>query len=281
MKYFIIDNFVNEEVCDNLIKDVNNYVQINKLLTVNVNRQALFSSSLEFENLIKKSDTWKKLSEKINSLEFLDFCKQKLEINNNLFLTNFFKINEPPKVLRLYKNLGGEKLKSIQIFTLIKYLFLRIYRETLRKIKFSKFLNLKKIPVELLFDYSKAGDGYFREIHRDSDSRLIVFLLYLNSLPSEVKGGSLDIFKLKNDITEKPARPKKEICEKIESVKPKPGRLVIFRNDETSYHSVERLENFGNSGHFRSFIYGGFTTLSGINPFIKNKTLDTIFSNYD
>ena len=97
MKYFIIDNFINEEVCDNLIKDVNNYVQINKLLTVNVNRQALFSSSLEFENLIKKSETWKKLSEKINSLEFLDFCKQKLEINNSLLLTNFLKLTNLKK----------------------------------------------------------------------------------------------------------------------------------------------------------------------------------------
>ena len=67
-------------------------------------------------------------------------------------------------------------------------------------------------------------------------------MLYLNSLPSEVKGGSLDIFKLKNDIIEKPARPKKDMCEKIESIEPKPGRLVIFRNDETSYHSVKNLK---------------------------------------
>lgn len=278
MKYLIIDNFIKKEVCDNLISDVDKYVETNKLLTINVNRQALFSSSLEFENLIKKSESWHKLSKKINSVEFLNFCKEKLEITKRLSLKNFFKANNPSEKLKLYKNLSNEKLKSIQIYTLTKFLFYRIYRETLRKIKFSRFFNLKETPVELLFDYSKAGDGYFREIHRDSDSRLIVFLIYLNSLPSETKGGSLDIFKLKNNIPEKPARPKKEMCEKIESIEPKPGRLVIFRNDESSYHSVEKISN---SSHSRSFVYGGFTTLSGINPYIKSSRLSTIFSNYD
>ena len=37
----------------------------------------------------------------------------------------------------------------------------------------------------MLWNYAKAGNGYSIEIHRDSDSRLIVFLLYLNELTEE------------------------------------------------------------------------------------------------
>ena len=133
----------------------------------------------------------------------------------------------------------------------------------------------KKLPVELLYDYSIAGDGYFREIHRDSDSRMIVFLLYLSSLPNETKGGSLDIFKLKENAKETLARPDPSMCEKIESITPKPGRLVVFKNDNNSYHSVEKLSDSKSS---RYFIYGGFTLLSQNNPFITKGKLKTEFN---
>lgn len=278
MKYFVIDNFIEKKLCDFLIEDGNKFIINSKMNTINVNRQALFSSSLEFENLITNSEHWKKLSEKINSLEFLDFCKTKLEINKKLKLTNFFKIKKPSELQKLYKTVGNKKIRSISTFGLIKYTFFRFFRDIFRKIKYSKLFYSNSIPVEILYDYSKAGDGYFREIHRDSDSRLIVFLLYLNSLPDETKGGTLDIFKLKDNIKEKPARPEKEMCEKINSIKPKPGRLVVFRNDDTSYHSVEKLDN---SKISRCFIYGGFTSLSQKSPFMKKNEIKTEYYIYD
>lgn len=278
MKYFVIDNFIEKKLCDFLIEDGNKFIINSKMNTINVNRQALFSSSLEFENLITNSEHWKKLSEKINSLEFLDFCKTKLEINKKLKLTNFFKIKKPSELQKLYKAVGNKKIKSISTLGLIKYTFFRFFRDIFRKIKYSKLFYSNSIPVEILYDYSKAGDGYFREIHRDSDSRLIVFLLYLNSLPDETKGGTLDIFKLKDNIKEKPARPEKEMCEKINSIKPKPGRLVVFRNDDTSYHSVEKLDN---SKISRCFIYGGFTSLSQKSPFMKKNEIKTEYYIYD
>ena len=278
MKYFVIDNFIEKDVCNHLIQDANQYTKLSKLLTVNINRQALFSSSLEFGSLIEKSHHWQNFSKKINSNDFLNFCKKKLDINENLFLTNFFKIKNPTKIEKLYKTISSEKIKSAGTHTLAKYLAFRLYRDLLRKIKFSKIFNLKRIPVELLYDYSKAGNGYFREIHRDSDSRVIVFLLYLNSISNEAKGGTLDIFKLKEGENKNVAQPDRSMCEKIESVEPKPGRLVIFKNDNTSYHSVAKLDNSKDS---RCFVYGGFTSLSQNNPFITQNQLETIFSNYE
>jgi Rps23 Pro-64 3,4-dihydroxylase Tpa1-like proline 4-hydroxylase len=125
----------------------------------------------------------------------------------------------------------------------------------------------KKKNLELLFDYSKSGNGYGREIHRDSDSRYLVFLLYLNNLDTGALGGELDIYKLRSQNTEKKlAQPDKNNCELVESITPKTGRLVIFLNDETSYHAVKKMEN---SKTYRYFLYGGFTLLAAKNPLLK------------
>ena len=46
-------------------------------------------------------------------------------------------------------------------------------------------------------DFSIATKGYFREIHRDSDNRIYVFLLFLNKIKND-KGGKFKFHKLKN-----------------------------------------------------------------------------------
>ena len=110
------------------------------------------------------------------------------------------------------------------------------------KFKLSVF-NLSKFPVELLYDYSTALNGYRREIHRDSDNRLIVFLLYLNPISKEATGGSLDIYKLKDkNKTSFEAQPKNEDCELVEQIKPDYGKLVIFQNTDVSYHAVSEMK---------------------------------------
>ena len=278
MKYFIIDDFIEKNLCDHLIQDAKTMVQDKGFVNINVNRKHLVSSSLEFGSLVENSSHWKTLTDKIDSDSFLSFCKTKLDINEKMYLTNFFKIKSPSDSDISFKSLSNQKVKSISTSALVKYSFYRLYKNLLRKIKFSKMFFSKKLPVELLYDYSIAGDGYFREIHRDSDSRMIVFLLYLSSLPNETKGGSLDIFKLKENAKETLARPDPSMCEKIESITPKPGRLVVFKNDNNSYHSVEKLSDSKSS---RYFIYGGFTLLSQNNPFITKGKLKTEFNFFE
>ena len=79
--------------------------------------------------------------------------------------------------------------------------------------------------IELLYDYSKSGNGYGREIHRDSDSRYIVILLYLNDLDDSAKGGSLNIFKLKIALQKPKLTTKIQFHELVESIMPKLGGL--------------------------------------------------------
>ena len=67
-------------------------------------------------------------------------------------------------------------------FSIFKYLLFRIYLIIKKKIFFLKFIFKQSLPIEFIYDYSQAGNGYSREIHRDSDSRIVVILLYLNEL---------------------------------------------------------------------------------------------------
>ena len=62
------------------------------------------------------------------------------------------------------------------------------------------------------------------------------------------------------------AYPQKKDYEFIKKIDPKPGRLVIMLNDGKFFHSVDKISNLNGT---RDFIYGGYTILSGKNPFIK------------
>ncbi len=126
-----------------------------------------------------------------------------------------------------------------------------------------------KKPIELLYDYSTAADGYSREIHRDSDSRRVVFLLYLNGLSGEAEGGTLEFYKPKQTLEKFSPQPDNSDCELKDVVKPKAGRLVCFRNSSTAYHSVPIMK-----GHkdLRHFVYGGYTQLFGKNADVANST---------
>lgn len=281
MKYFSIDNFIDNELCKKLIEqsDAHNFSK-NKTL-IHGQRQFISSCDEEFHNLLSNYEEWKNLESKINSSEFLELCLNKLDLKDNQFsLVNFFNYKNLTNVQKLYKKISSTKNKLIPTKTLVKYSLMRIYRDILRKIKFSKIFYPNKSAIELLYDYSKAGNGYSREIHRDSDNRLIVFILYLNA-PSKTdghEGGDFDIYKITNG-EKNIAQPERKNCEKIKNIKPEPGKLIVFLNESESFHGVDEMKNHSD---YRYFIYGSFTLLNQKNPYIKNKSsLATEFHLYD
>ncbi len=280
MKYFIIDNFIDKELCIKLIEACNIYNASRNKNEIHGGRQFLSSTGLEFNNLLENSKDWKNLENKINSLEFLNFCLKELDLKKKFSLVNFFKLRNLTNFQKLYKKISTTTGRSISLKNLIFYFLTRIYRDILRKIKFSKLFYPNKSAVELLFDYSKAGNGYSRKIHRDSDNRLVVFLIYLNS-PSTTddhSGGDFDIYKLIDGV-KSTAYPGKKNCKKITSIKPETGKLIVFLNNDESFHGVEEMKNHSD---YRHFIYGGFTLLNQKSPYIKNKTsVDTEFHLYE
>ena len=76
----------------------------------------------------------------------------------------------------------------------------------------------------MLIDFSIASKGYTREIHRDSNNRKFVFLIYLNSLnDSAEEGGEFVTWKLKDNVDSQSGRPNQDDCEVIEKFRPSQG----------------------------------------------------------
>ena len=162
---------------------------------------------------------------------------------------------------------------------LISAIFLRIYMSAKRIAYYYIHKLIRgKDAVELLIDFSIATKGYKREIHRDSDLRKYVFILFLNAIDDS--GGNFEIYRLKNKTKRYKPQPNRSECELVETFIPKPGMLMVFKNSVNAYHAVSEMTG----EQKRYFIYGGYTQLSGNIPETKKmstKKLPTEFHLYN
>ena len=68
LKYKVIENFINEDKCSELIKDAEVILTKNSEREIlNNNRQSVFSTSIIFNELLSKSKNWRDLNEKLYS----------------------------------------------------------------------------------------------------------------------------------------------------------------------------------------------------------------------
>ena len=83
---------------------------------------------------------------------------------------------------------------------------------------------------------------------------------------------------LENETLPDP-QPPADAVRLLAKIDPEPGCLVVFENNETSYHSVPEMVGFDDE---RFFIYGGLTVLSGRAPPFKGRQnkLSTDFKMY-
>lgn len=263
--YIVIENFISKEECEILIKDASFLKDSNYIKTHNHKRFLLSSSNIFFKNLIDRSYSWKIFHEKLNSGVILDIIKQKLNIKKKFNSYNYFSnFNNINKNYLTYKNLGLLQLNNLNTLTLAKYLIYRFYRLIKKNLIFSLVNFFSSQPLELLYDYSKAINGYKNEIHKDSYHRVFIFLLYLNKLDDGSKGGELKIYK--NISKTDSFSPNETQCELCDIITPSPGKLVIMVNDNKYFHAVEEISNMQGT---RNFIYGGYTILAGDNPFLS------------
>ncbi len=275
IKYKIIDNFIEEDHCKKLVLDAQNILNTNSEKEIlNNNRQLISSTSITYNNFISNSQSWLQLNEKLYSNNFYQECLKNLDINQNQFeLSNFFYKKNLTEIEKKYKNLINKKFSYLKTGSLMKLLSYRIYKQILFRMK---FLLKRKINLELIYDFSISRKGYKREIHRDSDSRVIVFLLYLNTFKDNIEGGNLNLYELKNkNLNSVPPQPQSSDCNLIHSINPKAGRLVLFLNSTDAFHSVSEM--VGNQDRY--FLYGSYTALNKKNPYLINssKKLDTEF----
>ena len=126
--------------------------------------------------------------------------------------------------------------------------------------KFFPVLNKKRFFLEM--DFSVAKNNYFREPHHDKNTRILSFLLYLNTTKKK-NGGSLEIYQYKkfNKIFER--FPNKNNLKLIKKIPPKFGKLIVFLSSPESIHGVEKFVAKNNEK--RIFLYGSYTSFSNVN----------------
>lgn len=277
MNFKVIDNFIDINQCEKLIQDAEKYCYNDHINVLN-DRLLLPSTSDSFINLLKKSKCWNNLHKNLNSEIFLSNILKHLKLKNDMFrISNFYNNDKYSKLHKKFKDINSKKIVNISSKGLIFYLLFKTFRNFQRNLKY-KFT--KNNYVELLYDYSKSPNGYHREIHRDSDSRTIVFLLYLNKLTEGASGGELCFHSYKYNNLKIPSQPQEKDCELIQSIPPMPGRLVVFMNTHESLHSVNIMKNHNG---FRHFLYGSFTLLGKKNNQLSKSigSLPTNFSIFD
>ncbi len=277
--YLVIDDFLSSDECEKLITEANPAIhRYRKKSSVNTNtmggRTILPCTNDTLKDLINKSKEWKILHERLTSINMIDLLLEKV-VNS--------PIEEDIKVWIKSKNIYIDQLPSINKFLSNK--FQSKWKRSLNSsvsdmsslgLIFTACLNmsdhiyrlvisladhlLRRRRLSLLYDYSLSKKGYTREVHRDSDSRVIVFLLYLNSLEEDV-GGKLCLYKSINEKTIYDPIPKISSVEKFEQITPSSGKLIMFLNTSNAYHAASLMTNSQTERHF---IYGGFTLSSDL-----------------
>ena len=272
MNYAIIDNFLNKNSCEKLIKFSNDLLDNNsETINYHGNRSEIFSTYNSFQSMILNEKEIKDFNEYLSSNEFFELVCEKLSIKTSDF--ELVKYYNTQKFDILNKN--RKNISLIPDNQLLKIFVTRKIRQLKVKKIFNNYFSKKK-KLELLYGLSKAGNNYKQAIHRDSDSRLIIFLIYLNDIDEKAIGGNLDLYRKIGEISDI-EKPNINSLEKITSIKPKEGRLVIFKNEDYAYHGVNMMKNFSNH---RYFIYGSFTLLNDKNPYINNSKIPTEFFLY-
>lgn len=232
-----LNNFLDLKVCKKICKEINDFKKYDDL--VMNGRFRVNKGSDHFNQQLKESPNLKSLYEQLNNLKTYKKISKQLNYKNNYQTTLFHpKINNPIYL----KNKFGR-----QSFKLFSHL-----RET--KI-ISKFF---RQTLNLDMDFSKSKKGYFRVAHRDRDTRIISFLIYLNSFKKK-DGGQLEIFDTKKNFYENkiyPRFPDKKTVKKIKTFPPKAGQLVIFMSTPNSYHGVSKFQALHKE---RIFIYGSYS----------------------
>ena len=169
------------QTSDSLVIDLQRYGNKDRLSAIHGGRFALPNTSAEFKHLLSKSKPWREIYRKLSSTEFLSTCMEHLDMPSvRAELNPYFSQRIIPQKLQRVDALKSKRIQETSLRGICAYLVYSLWR------RFSFYLFRlrhwfsKKIQLDILFDVSRAENGYVREIHRDSDSRYVVFLLYLN-----------------------------------------------------------------------------------------------------
>ncbi len=230
--YLVFDNFLSLEDQNQIIEEISD---LNKSFTV----KRVMNGRYQYDKShLKKNSLSDKLYNYFNSKETFDLIKKKLLFNES----------------------GTSNFHLEQSFD-------RITKNNKFISKMSRFLPFAfKNSFFLHMDFSVAKKDYFREPHHDKNTRIINFLLYLNTL--ENSGGALEIYRYKKNTNDYSQFPKFDDVELDNKISPKGGKLVVFLSSPDSVHGVEKFYPINDEKRF--FIYGSYTSFFKVKWFKSN-----------
>ena len=100
-----------------------------------------------------------------------------------------------------------------------------------------------KKTINLDIDFSRSKKGYYRKAHRDRDTRIISFLIYLNTIDPKL-GGEFEVFNLnkeEKEIKNLKKFPKEAEVSLVDQFSPKSSQLFLFESSPNSYHGVSKF----------------------------------------
>jgi hypothetical protein len=229
-----IDNFLTKEYCEKLYREIELFKDYDDL--VMNGRMRVNKGSNKFKNYLESSPNLNFLYDNLNNKNFY------LEMENKLKTLNQSKWKPIIKNFNYSKTNYGE-----QNFNLIKLL----RKSWLISKLFKKAINLD-------IDFSRSKKGYYRKAHRDRDTRIISFLIYLNTIDPKL-GGEFEVFKLnkeEKEIKNLKRFPNEAEVSLVDKFSPKSGQLFLFQSSPNSYHGVSK---FTSENQDRVFIYGSYS----------------------
>lgn len=283
MKYLVIENFIDENLCNNLVSSAKNLES--ELFSENIihnGRNFISCTSEDFLKLKNSNNSWRDFSSFLESKDFTRFAFSKLNLKIDSYeFINLYKSKDLLSFLKNKKRYNAQNINNLSSKRILWFLLLRFIQRMFLSLRLAKYFFLNKNPLELLFDFSIAQNGYSLPIHRDTDARIIIFLIYLNDVTEGSIGGNFNLFKLKENKGFFPKNPNPSDCDLVESISPKTGRAIFIDGSMDSYHSVDKMIDHNEK---RYFIYGSFTSLLKKNDLIdykKTEKYDTEFNLYE
>lgn len=283
MKYLVIENFIDENLCNNLVSSAKNLES--DLFSENIihnGRNFISCTSEDFLKLKNSNNSWRDFSSFLESKDFTRFAFSKLNLKIDSYeFINLYKSKDLLSFLKNKKRYNAQNINNLSSKRILWFLLLRFIQRMFLSLRLVKYFFLNKNPLELLFDFSIAQNGYSLPIHRDTDARIIIFLIYLNDVTEGSIGGNFNLFKLKENKGFFPKNPNPSDCDLVESISPKTGRAIFIDGSMDSYHSVDKMIDHNEK---RYFIYGSFTSLLKKNDLIdykKTEKYDTEFNLYE
>ena len=238
--HLVIENFLSDNFSRCLKDEILNFKNIDD--KVMINRERINKGSKNFKKIINTN---------YNSHEIFKFLN---DIDTFKKIYNYFDTDKidwttEENLENFSQNYYGKQYDSI----------------TEKLIKFLVSIKILNTSLNLDFDFSVSEKGYYREPHRDRETRILNFLIYLNSFKEE-DGGAFELYNYKNNFSQHqnsfPRFPNNKSLGLEKLIYPKQGTLVAFLSTPNSYHAASELLTEKNK---RVFIYGSYSLNKKVN----------------